>query len=131
MIISHDHGTNTEQLMLSAAEPENQLKKSHQSMGRTINREDDRVTGNNSYSRNTNIRAGNENWREKYCWEVAGNLKVIEEPKDAEGQNKSDEEEADNGPNKATERPKGRKWKLQARNPKVGKGSTNGPINAK
>lgn len=115
MVISQEDGVSKKQLMLNAAELENMLKEKER-IGREINIEQSRVVGNDNYSRDMSSQAGNENWREKHIWKAMEGFKVTEESRNTDdGRNRSDEEEVDNGPNKVKERPKGKKWKSQAR----------------
>lgn len=91
-VTNHEQKVDKEPLMLCTEQPENLLSEG-ESMGRKINKQHIRVADSDSYSRNTNIWAGNGNQGETEV--VAANTKI---PDDR--YSKIDEDKVDNGPNK-------------------------------
>lgn len=123
--------TDKKHLMSTVTEPKNQQVEG-QSMGCDVNEVQDKVPSNDSYSSYECAKAGNKDWRENKTPVDKENLKTMENKKSVdEGSARSDEEEANNGPSKANAKPKGKKWKLQARNTKVEGVNGIGPIRAK
>ncbi|KAL9444024.1 hypothetical protein AB3S75_017241 [Citrus x aurantiifolia] len=104
-------------LILSAAEPDNQQSE-NENTSRETKKQHAKVADNDSQSKNKIIGAGKKNWRER---EVRG----------TDTKKGNDEEEVDNGLSSAKEKPKIRKWKLQARSSRIERGKDNGPINSK
>lgn len=129
MNTNQKQGAEKVQLMLTDTELEIQQVQS-QSRSRDIRKE--QVDSNDSQFRNKNMKARNKNWREN---KIVGNGELL---RSLENTKKNDNEEAilekeevDNGPNKAKWKPRGRKWKLQARSTKAEKVGVNGPVNVK
>ena len=104
-------------LILSTVEPDNQQSE-NENTSREIKQQHAKVADNDSQSKSTVIGAGKKNWREM---EVRGTDRI----------RGNDEEEVDNGLSNAKEKPKIRKWKLQARSSRIERGKDKGLTNSK
>lgn len=101
-------------------------------MGCDINEVQNRVANNDSHCRYECIKAEKKIWRENQNHVDKTKLRIMKnKKKEDERSARSDEEEVVNGPSKTNVKPKGRKWKSQARNTKAEGVKDNGLIGAK
>lgn len=117
MVTTQESQEGNAALILSTAEPDNQQSE-NENTSREIKKQHAKVADNDSQSKSKVIGAGKENWRE---------MKV----RGTDTKMGNNEEGVDNGLSNAKEKPKIRKWKLQARSSRIERGQDKGPINSK